>query len=675
MVREEYPHLLDEKNIKLKISGCMNSCGQHMVASIGLHGSSIKKGDKVIPAMQVVIGGGVNHDGQGYIAEKVIKLPTKRIPDAVRSLLDDYESNSGEGEYFNQYFRRLGKVYFYDLLKSLGDTSKLSEEDYQDWGKEIDFVPEIGVGECAGVVLDLVGTILMDAEDRLNNARKAFVDQKWANAAYFGYNTLVIAAKAILLSEEISCNTHKGIIDDFQRHFVESGKIKLEGSFQDLVLQINEHQPTEAFAYEYLEQAQRFLKLVVDYRKGIVQEEKMGYSKLTLVGAGPGDPDLITLKGIKALQKADVVLYDALVHPDLLQHAPMAEHIPVGKRAGKASVSQDTINQLIVEKALKKGHVVRLKGGDPFVFARGFEELQVAAKFGIETDVVVGISSLQLPGLYGIPLTCRGVNQSFTVLTATTSRGDLSDEVINAAKYAPTAIIFMGFRKLKQIVNHYEQAGRKDLPVAIVAQGSLNSAAVVQATVSSIVEIVEQSDIPMPALLIFGEGAQYGLLKNDPRAKVKIIAPTILDEIKNLAAEHDGIKLIFREVLFWDLAEIDLLILATNDQKLHTRLRKKAREKQILVNVADTPDLCDFYLGSTVKKGNLKIGISTNGKSPTFAKRFRQMLEEVLPDETDDLLQNLRSIRDQLKGNFSYKVKELNKITKTLMENDARISS
>ena len=139
------------------------------------------------------------------------------------------------------------------------------------------------------------------------------------------------------------------------------------------------------------------------------------HPKLTLVGAGPGDPELITIKGVKALQSADVVLYDALVHPDLLQYAPNAVQVPVGKRAGEASVSQDTINHLIVEHALKgKGnHVVRLKRGDPFVFARGFEEIEYAERFGIETAVVIGISSVMLPGYYGIPLTIRGVNQCF----------------------------------------------------------------------------------------------------------------------------------------------------------------------------------------------------------------------------------------------------------------------
>ncbi len=229
--------------------------------------------------------------------------------------------------------------------------------------------------------------------------------------------------------------------------------------------------------------------------------------KLTLVGAGPGDPELITIKGVKALQRADVVLYDALVDPELLQYAPQAIHIPVGKRAGRASVSQTTINRLIVEKAKRHGHVVRLKGGDPFVFARGFEELNYAQSFGLETDVVIGISSVMLPGYYGIPLTCRGVNQSFTVLTATTSDGVLSDEVIHAAKYAPTAIIFMGLGKLDRVVDAYQAAGRGDLPVAIVSNGSLENGKVVSGTVDDILEKAEQEKPAAPALLIFGEGA------------------------------------------------------------------------------------------------------------------------------------------------------------------------
>lgn len=156
------------------------------------------------------------------------------------------------------------------------------------------------------------------------------------------------------------------------------------------------------------------------------------------------------------------------------------------------------------------------------------------------------------------------------------------------------------------------------------------------------------------------------LLKNDSNANIVIVATRIKSEIAELAESHPRIKLINRRFRKKDLKEIDLAILATDDRKLHEKIRGIAKKRNILVNVADTPDLCDFYLGSTVKKGNLKIGISTNGQSPTFSKRFREILEEVLPDETDSLLNNLKSIRDQLNGDFSEKVKKLDEITSSL---------
>ncbi|WP_115867375.1 uroporphyrinogen-III C-methyltransferase [Marinoscillum furvescens] len=229
--------------------------------------------------------------------------------------------------------------------------------------------------------------------------------------------------------------------------------------------------------------------------------------KLTLVGAGPGDPELITLKGLKALQAADVVLYDALVDPELLTYAPDALHIPVGKRAGKSSVSQDTINSLIVQYAKEHGHVVRLKGGDPFVFGRGFEEKAFAEQHGLEVDVVVGVSSVMLPGYFGIPLTCRGINQSFTVVTATTREGKLSDEVLNAAAYAPTTLFFMGLGKLDMIAEAYVQNGRGELPVAIVSKGSHKDGEVIKGTANTIAEVAAKKQPEAPALLVFGEGA------------------------------------------------------------------------------------------------------------------------------------------------------------------------
>lgn len=252
----------------------------------------------------------------------------------------------------------------------------------------------------------------------------------------------------------------------------------------------------------------------------------MKQPKLTLVGAGPGDPDLITLKGVKALQQADVVLYDALVNPELLQYAPDAIHLPVGKRAGKASVQQETINQLIVEHALKGKHIVRLKGGDPFLFARGFEELVYARSFGIEVASVVGVSSLHLPGLYGIPLTLRGLNQSLNIVTATTSEGTLSLEVASAAEHAPATLFFMGFKKLDLIVAEYLRFRSPNLPVAIIGRGSLEDAFVYQSTIGEIVEELKNVQVPTPALLLFGEvaGVRYEEALNAADHPIKHVA-------------------------------------------------------------------------------------------------------------------------------------------------------
>jgi sulfite reductase (ferredoxin) len=267
MIRTEYPQLIDETRIKIKISGCMNSCGQHMIANIGFHGSSIKHGERVVPSQQVVLGGGVDPDGKGFIADKVIKLPSKRILEAVRWLLNDYENSADESEYFNDYVRRQGKIYFYDLLKPLADTSTLDEDGFQDWGKEADFIPEIGVGECAGVMMDMVGAILMDAQDRLISSEQAIEQGIWSNAIYYSYNSLVIGAKATLLSKDIQCNTHIGIIKDFETNVQNQGLIQLADSFEELVLKINKNEPTETFAKAYYAIAKDFLTKIIELRK------------------------------------------------------------------------------------------------------------------------------------------------------------------------------------------------------------------------------------------------------------------------------------------------------------------------------------------------------------------------------------------------------------------------
>lgn len=160
------------------------------------------------------------------------------------------------------------------------------------------------------------------------------------------------------------------------------------------------------------------------------------------------------------------------------------------------------------------------------------------------------------------------------------------------------------------------------------------------------------------------------LLTNSPQAPVKLVGTTIRSEIQELAKQHSNLRIYERPFLPSDLENIAIALLATDSRDTNVEIRLLAKQKNILVNVADTPDLCDFYLGSVVKKGDLKIGISTNGQSPTFAKRFRQVLEEILPEETNDLLSNLKVLRDRLKGDFEYKVNKLNEYTASLVDND-----
>ncbi|AWW30559.1 uroporphyrinogen-III C-methyltransferase [Echinicola strongylocentroti] len=229
--------------------------------------------------------------------------------------------------------------------------------------------------------------------------------------------------------------------------------------------------------------------------------------KLTLVGAGPGDPELITLKGILALGKADVILYDALVDQALLKHATEnAIKIFVGKRHGYKQHPQQDTNKLIVEYAMKHGHVVRLKGGDPFVFGRGAEEIDYVQQFGIETEVIPGItSSISVPANQGIPVTKRGVSESFWVITGTTSSGQLSRDVQLATQSTATVVILMGTRKLPEIVAAFGQAGRENTPIALIQSGTTAEEKVVAGHIHDIEHKVQTSGIGAPAVIIIGD--------------------------------------------------------------------------------------------------------------------------------------------------------------------------
>jgi len=228
--------------------------------------------------------------------------------------------------------------------------------------------------------------------------------------------------------------------------------------------------------------------------------------KLTIVGAGPGDVELITLKAIKALEIADVVLYDALVNEELLQYATNAEIVFVGKRLGCHAYTQDQINELIVSMANRHGHVVRLKGGDPFIFGRGSEEIEYVEKFGLETAIVPGISSaLGVPASVGISLTQRQIAESFWVITGTTSNHELSKDVYLASKSAATVVILMGMHKLDEIISIYKENRTDDLPIAIIQNGTKNTEQKVVGTISSIGNLVAEKKISSPAIIVVGE--------------------------------------------------------------------------------------------------------------------------------------------------------------------------
>ncbi|HCO83349.1 MULTISPECIES: uroporphyrinogen-III C-methyltransferase [Arenibacter] len=236
----------------------------------------------------------------------------------------------------------------------------------------------------------------------------------------------------------------------------------------------------------------------------------MSHGQLTVVGAGPGDVELITLKAIKALQAADVVLYDALVDVALLEYAPNAEHIFVGKRKGCYAYQQEQINDLIVSRAKTHGHVVRLKGGDPFVFGRGAEEMEYAASKGVKVAMVPGISSsVAVPASQNIPVTKRGAAESFWVITGTTKEHKLSTDVALAAKSNATIVILMGMGKLAEIVELFKLEGKADMPIAIIQNGTREDEKLGIGTIDTIEQIVVERQLSNPAIIVVGEVVKH----------------------------------------------------------------------------------------------------------------------------------------------------------------------
>ncbi|MDI6033247.1 nitrite reductase [Flavobacterium sp. LB2P84] len=265
VLKTEYPQYSNNQQIAIKISGCMNACGQHNMSEIGFQGMSINAGKLVAPALQVLLGGGNLGNGNGRFSDKVIKIPSRRGPDALRFILNDFDAN-GNGQSFLNYYDAKGEKYFYEFLKPLADITNLTEADFVDWGNADNYVKAVGVGECAGVVIDLVATLILEAKDKLTFAQEAFEDKKWADAIYLAYAGFVNGAKAILLAENEKTNHHAGIIDLFDTVFIESNKIELDSSFKDLVYQIKANEPSAEFAQKYIQEGVAFFEKIEKYR-------------------------------------------------------------------------------------------------------------------------------------------------------------------------------------------------------------------------------------------------------------------------------------------------------------------------------------------------------------------------------------------------------------------------
>ena len=265
ILEADYAALITESQIDIKISGCMNACGQHTIANIGFQGMTINAGKLVAPATQLLLGGGILGNGQGRFADKLLKVPSKRTPLVLRWLLDDFAKNSIENETFNAYYDRLGKDYFYQNLKHYAETDQLTAHDLIDWGNQEKYEKAIGVGECAGVSIDLVQTLIFDAEESLEAATTAGAQQKWANSIYHAYAAQLRAAKALLTTVNAKINTQKSILEAFDQHFPSFAQA-FAYHFENAVLEMDKEPPTQAFSHTYLENAATHIQWIKDFR-------------------------------------------------------------------------------------------------------------------------------------------------------------------------------------------------------------------------------------------------------------------------------------------------------------------------------------------------------------------------------------------------------------------------
>jgi sulfite reductase (ferredoxin) len=265
MIEEEYVDVITDHDISIKISGCMNACGQHTIANIGFQGMTIQQGDYVAPATQVLLGGGLLGNGLGRFADKVLKVPSRRVPLDLRWILDDFMANHIENEDFNTYYDRKSTDYFFQNLKLFSDITQLQAIDFIDWGNEAQYEKAIGVGECAGVMIDLIQTLLLEADELLECAMLALEDQQWSDSIYHAFSAQIRAAKAILTAKNAVTNSHESIIQNFDFYFPNYSNEK-GITFLHNINKINKEEPSENFASAYLAIARKSILWIKNQR-------------------------------------------------------------------------------------------------------------------------------------------------------------------------------------------------------------------------------------------------------------------------------------------------------------------------------------------------------------------------------------------------------------------------
>ena len=261
VIEGEFNHLIEAHDLKIRISGCMNACGQHTLGHIGFQGMTLKANGNIAPATQILLGGGVLGNGNGRFADKVLKVPAKRTPDVLRWILTDFKSNKLNSEDFFAYYDRKTKDYFYQNLKHHSETDQLKPKDFIDWGNETKYEKAIGIGECAGITIDLIQTLIFEAEEAYGWALSALNENRLSDAVYHAYNGRIRAAKALLIANEQKTNSHKTIIDGFDiqfPHFKESNGV----TFKEGIKNFTQKSPDTSFAKNFIQETQSIIAWV-----------------------------------------------------------------------------------------------------------------------------------------------------------------------------------------------------------------------------------------------------------------------------------------------------------------------------------------------------------------------------------------------------------------------------